>query len=103
MKIIHAADIHLGSKLDSKFSKTISDQRKVEVRNTFKRLVEYANSNSISLIMLSGDIFDSNTPVKKDKDFFYNVIKNNPNITFLYLKGNHDVSNTNDFLLSIKM
>ena len=95
MKIIHAADIHLGSKLDSKFSKTISDQRKVEVRNTFKRLVEYANSNSISLIMLSGDIFDSNTPVKKDKDFFYNVIKNNPNITFLYLKGNHDVSNTN--------
>lgn len=95
MKIIHAADIHLGSKLDSKFSKTISDQRKVEVRNTFKRLVEYANKNSISLIMLSGDIFDSNTPVKKDKDFFYNVIKNNPNITFLYLKGNHDVSNTN--------
>ena len=95
MKIIHAADIHLGSKLDSKFSKTISDQRKVEVRNTFKRLVEYANKNSISLIMLSGDIFDSNTPAKKDKDFFYNVIKNNPNITFLYLKGNHDVSNTN--------
>ena len=35
--------------------------------------------------MLSGDIFDSNTPAKKDKDFFYNVIKNNPNTKILYV------------------
>jgi len=43
MKIIHTADIHLGSKMDSRFNREISNERKIELRNTFKRLVEYAN------------------------------------------------------------
>ena len=38
MKIIHAADIHLGSKMDSRFPKEIAEKRKTEVRNTFRRL-----------------------------------------------------------------
>ena len=96
MKIIHTADIHLGSKIDSKFPSQVSKQRQKEVKDTFQRLVEYANKNNINVILLSGDVFDVPSPYKKDKDFFYNVIKNNPNITFLYLKGNHDISNTNN-------
>lgn len=95
MRIIHTADIHLASKLDSKFDKVTSSTRKVELRNTFKRLVDYAKQESINYILLSGDIFDSDNPSKKDKDYFYGVIKNNPSITFFYLKGNHDISNTN--------
>ena len=90
MKIIHTADIHLGSKMDSRFGKTVSDERKAEVRNTFRRLVEYAKEEGVAVVMLCGDIFDSDRPFKKDKDFFYSVIKNTPEIDFLYLKGNHD-------------
>lgn len=95
MKIIHTADIHLGSKMDSRFDKKISDERKAELRNTFKRLIEFAKEQAVSVIMLCGDIFDSDRPFKKDKDFFYNIVKANPDIDFLYLKGNHD---TNDIL-----
>ena len=90
MKIIHTADIHLGSKMDSRFGKTVSDERKAEVRNTFRRLVEYAKEEGVAVVMLCGDIFDSDRPFKKDKDFFYSVIKSTPEIDFLYLKGNHD-------------
>ena len=92
MKIIHTADIHLGSRMDSRFSKEIAGERKAELRNTFKRLVEYAKENGVSVIMLCGDVFDSDRPFKKDKDFFYSVITANPDIDFLYLKGNHDIS-----------
>ena len=92
MKIIHTADIHLGSRMDSKFNKEIANERKAELRNTFKRLVEYAKDNGVSLIMLCGDMFDSDRPFKKDKDFFYSVVTANPDIDFLYLKGNHDIS-----------
>lgn len=92
MKIIHTADIHLGSRMDSRFSKEIADERKAELRNTFKRLVEYAKDNGVSVIMLCGDVFDSGRPFKKDKDFFYSVVEANPDIDFLYLKGNHDLS-----------
>ena len=94
MKIIHTSDLHLGSKMDSRFSKEIADERKAELRNTFKRLVEYAKENDVSVIMLCGDVFDSDRPFKKDKDFFYSIVTANPEIDFLYLKGNHDISDS---------
>lgn len=90
MKIIHTADIHLGSKMDTKFNKEKADERKRELRDTFRRMVEYAKGNGVSVIMLCGDVFDSDSPFKKDKDFFYSVVKSFPDIDFLYLKGNHD-------------
>ena len=90
MKIIHTADIHLGSKMDTKFNKEKADERKRELRDTFRRMVEYAKDNGVSVIMLCGDVFDSDSPFKKDKDFFYSVVKSVPDIDFLYLKGNHD-------------
>lgn len=91
MKIIHCADIHLGSKLESKFSKEISDKRKSELLNTFSRMIDYAKDNDIKIILLSGDIFDKDKPIIKDKEFFYNAIKQNSDIDFFYLKGNHDI------------
>ena len=89
MKLIHIADLHLGSKIESKL-KRISDSRKALVRESFNRVVDYAKDNNIKIVLLSGDIFDSNKPLKKDKEFFYSVIRNNKDIDFLYLKGNHD-------------
>lgn len=91
MKILHCADIHLGSKIEAKFPKEKSDERKSEIRATFNRMVQYANDNNIKVIILAGDVFDSDRPLKKDKEFFYSVIKNNPDIAFLYLRGNHDI------------
>lgn len=90
MKIIHTADIHLGSKINS-FPKEVSIARKEEVRNSFKRMVDYANSNGVKAIIISGDLFDSDKPLVKDKEFFYSVVSNNPKIDFIYLKGNHDI------------
>ena len=96
VKIIHTADIHLGSRMDSRFSKEIAGERKAELRNTFKRLVEYAKENGVSVIMLCGDVFDSDRPFKKDKDFFYSVITANPDIDLLYLpRKQGDIRGTN--------
>ncbi len=91
MKIIHTADIHLGSKMDSKFPKEKTEERKKELRNTFQRLIEYAETNNIKIVLLSGDVFDNDRPNKTDKTFFYSIIKAHPSIDFLYLKGNHDI------------
>lgn len=90
MKIIHTADLHLGSKMDTRFDKATSDERKRELRNTFRRMVAYAAEQGVSVILLCGDIFDSDRPFKKDKDFFFRVVQDTPGIDFLYLRGNHD-------------
>ena len=101
MKIIHTADIHLGSKINS-FPKEVSIARKEELRNSFKRMVDYANSNGVKIILISGDLFDSDKPLIKDKQFFFSVVKNNPEIDFLYLRGNHDVLGGGEELQNLK-
>lgn len=90
MKILHCADIHLGSKMESRLPKDKSDERKIEMRAAFARVVDYAKNNGIGVILLVGDVFDGDRPLKKDKEFFYSLVKNNPSIDFLYLRGNHD-------------
>ena len=47
MKLIHCADIHLGSKIEAKFPKDKSVERRREVLNTFERMVDYARENDI--------------------------------------------------------
>lgn len=90
MKIIHCADLHLGSRLTSLPAGEIRDARKNDILASFDGLINYANDNGVQIIMFSGDVFDSDRPTKKDKAYFYNAIQSNPNIAFLYLKGNHD-------------
>ena len=90
MKLIHSADIHLGSRIDSKFPREVSEKKREEVRNTFRRMVEYARDEGVTAILLAGDVFDSDKPFKKDKEFFYSVVEKNPEIDFFYLRGNHD-------------
>lgn len=90
MKIIHCADIHLGSKLTSKFPEKASRTRRNELRSTFSKMIDFAKQNEVKVIILSGDVFDSDTPLVKDKDLFYDAVRSNPEIDFLYLKGNHD-------------
>lgn len=91
MKIIHTADIHLGSKIERKLDREKSEERKREVRTAFDKIIDYARKEGVSAIILAGDVFDSVRPLKKDKEFFYNAVKANENIDFLYLRGNHDV------------
>ena len=90
MKFIHCADIHLGSKMEAKLPKLKSDERKAEVRQALRKMVDYAEENDIPVIVLAGDVFDTDCPMKKDKSFFYSVVRNHPDIDFLYLRGNHD-------------
>ena len=82
MKVIHCADLHLGSRLSSLPVGEIRDSRKNDLLNSFNRLIEFAKKKEIKIIVLSGDVFDSDRPAKKDKTFFYDAIKANPEITF---------------------
>jgi DNA repair exonuclease SbcCD nuclease subunit len=53
-------------------------------------MVDFARDNGVKAILISGDLFDSDKPFKKDKDFFLSIVERNPSVDFLYLRGNHD-------------
>jgi len=90
MKIIHCADLHIDSKLDTHFEGRKLKERKDEILMNFDRMVDFAKSDGVSAILISGDMFDSVRVSTLTKKNVLYVISTHPDITFFYLKGNHD-------------
>lgn len=93
MKIIHCADLHLDSKMTANLSKEQAKERKIEILRTFSRMVEYAKTNQVSAILIAGDMFDTRNVSAMVRNTVRDLIQQNPQIDFLYLRGNHDNDN----------
>lgn len=93
MKIIHCADLHLDSKMTANLSKEKAKERKMEILRTFSKMVQYAKANQVKAILIAGDLFDTRNVSATARNMVRDVILQNPEIDFLYLKGNHDNDN----------
>ncbi len=91
MKIIHCADIHADSKMGTHFTKEQAELRRNEIVDSFAKMVEFAKQNGVKAVIIAGDLFDTKeNQQKKIKQRIFYIIVQNPDITFLYLRGNHD-------------
>ena len=90
MKIIHCADLHLDSKMESNLDKEQANLRRLELIETYERMVDYARENDVRAILIAGDLFDKTHIRKEVKRRVVEQITSNSNIDFYYLKGNHD-------------
>ena len=90
MKIIHCSDLHLDSKMETNLNKEQAKERKDEILITFENMIEFANQNKVEIIIIAGDLFDKKNISNKSKNIVKNAIISNPQIDFIYLKGNHD-------------
>ena len=90
MKIIHTADLHL----DSSLSRHLGDERAKERRNellvTFQKMVKYAADEDVSAIIIAGDLFDTRRISATARNAVVTTVQDHPDITFYYLRGNHD-------------
>lgn len=89
MKIIHCADLHLDSKMNSLPTEK-NRIRKEETLLSFEKMISFAKENGVSVIILAGDTFDTGKISAKSKSRVLYSIENAPQIDFLYLSGNHD-------------
>lgn len=96
MRIIHCADLHLESPLKNILSPEKAKERRDELLYNFDRLVEYANENSVDIILVAGDIFDRGTKRKTAVRHIIELVNENPDIDFVFLKGNHDTGGVFD-------
>ena len=90
MKIIHCADLHLDSKMESNLDKEQANLRRIELVETYERMVRYAKENDVRAILIAGDLFDKSHIRKDVKKRVMEQILDAPEIDFYYLKGNHD-------------
>lgn len=90
MKIIHCSDLHLDSKMNSNLDSKKAKERRDEILITYQNMINYAVQNDVKIILIAGDMFDKKNISVKAKNIVLDSITSNPQIDFLYLKGNHD-------------
>lgn len=88
-KILHLADLHL----DSPFRDdpiTEAEKRRADLRNVFLSALKYASENGVDIVLLSGDLFDSEFYSKATLDFLSESFAETPSCHFVIAPGNHD-------------
>lgn len=91
MKLIHCADLHLDSKLNTYLDKEQAKRRRDELLRNFERLVQFASENSVEAVLIAGDLFDRDKVSALTGNMVLSVIRAHPQIRFYYLRGNHDL------------
>ncbi len=90
MLLIHTADIHIDSRLNSYFDKTKAAERRNEILINFQNMVQYGADHGVRGIIIAGDLFDVRNISAIARDAVYASVFSNPEIEFYYIAGNHD-------------
>lgn len=89
-KIIHCADLHLDSPMETHMTEEQASTRNTEIIHSFLRLTEYAAKNDVRAVILAGDMFDGERVKIRTIDEILDAVRRTPNVDYLYLAGNHD-------------
>ncbi|MBR3300544.1 MAG: DNA repair exonuclease [Clostridia bacterium] len=101
VKILHCGDLHIGA--SESFLEERASGRRMEALLTFERIVDTAVKEEVELVLISGDLFDSN---RIENLFFERVMEkaaSADNIAFVYAAGNHDPLNFESPFIKTKL
>lgn len=90
MKLIHCADVHLDSPMQTHMTAQQASVRNTEVLQSFVRLTEFAQENAVRAVLIAGDLFDGARVRARTVDALLAAIRRTPEVDYLYLPGNHD-------------
>ncbi len=86
MRILHTSDWHIGKRLGT-FSR-IEEQRKV-----LAEITEIAKAESVDLVLVAGDLFDTYHPPVEAEELLYHTLKElsqEGRVPVIVIAGNHD-------------
>ena len=91
MKVLHTADWHIGKILHKQSLKN-------ELDLFFSWLIKIISTESVDVLLVSGDVFDLANPSSKDRGLYYNFLSqlSKLSIQVVITGGNHDSINLLD-------
>jgi len=90
LKILHTADIHLGARFSGLGSKGAPQREQLLV--TFKNVISTAINEKVDIVLIAGDLFDSNQQPQRNMDLVieqFNLLGSS-NIPVCLIPGTHD-------------
>ncbi len=92
IKMIHCADLHLDSPMETHLTEKQASVRNTEIIHSFLRLTQYAEDNAVCAVIIAGDLFDGARVKSRTVDAILNAMAGTPGVDYLYLAGNHDAA-----------
>jgi DNA repair protein SbcD/Mre11 len=91
LRLLHTADVHLGARHDD-LGEQAAAQRERQFA-AFKATVDLALAESVDILLVAGDLFDSNTQPKRSIERVAAELKRlvGANIRIVIIPGTHDV------------
>ncbi|MFR1499373.1 MAG: metallophosphoesterase family protein, partial [Monoglobus pectinilyticus] len=89
-RILHMADMHFDSAFTSNLSINKSKLRRSEQREVFSRIIEMVKTEQIDVMLISGDLFDSENVSEETINFMVRKFAEISEIPVLIAAGNHD-------------
>ena len=91
VKILHCADLHIGAAESSLGA--LAESRRAETLITFENIVKLAKDSSVDILLIAGDLFNSNNIEESYVTRVFECFSSIPDIKIVYAAGNHDPLN----------
>ena len=90
MKILHCADLHMDSPMETHMTREQAAKRNAEILMSFQRMTEYAEKKKVRVVLIAGDLFDGERVTRRTVESVLDAMRCTPQIDYLYVSGNHD-------------
>ena len=90
MKFIHIADVHFDIPFTRLEGRNLSEMRRLEQRNAFRKVIEYVKENAIPYLFICGDLYEQEYVKKSTIEYINKLFETIPNTKIYIVPGNHD-------------
>lgn len=94
LRFLHCSDIHLDTPFVGLTAEKSEERRRV-LRSSFMRMMQYVRDSKINVVLMSGDIFDTEYATNTTAEVLIREFKNCPDTVFIISPGQHDYYNGN--------
>lgn len=90
MKFIHISDVHFDAPFTLLETRKLAENRRLEQRNAFKKVIDYIRENSIPYLFICGDLFETEYVKSSTIEYINKQFETIPNTKIFIVAGNHD-------------
>lgn len=90
MKFVHIADVHFDSPFTTLETRGLSQSRRLDQRNSFKKVIDYVQENNIEYLFICGDLYEQEYVRNSTIEFINKEFERIPETKIFIVPGNHD-------------
>ena len=102
MNFVHIADMHFDTPFTALNQKDLGNQRRLEQREAFRRIIEFIKQNEIGHLFISGDFYEHEYVKQSTIEYINNLFSEIPDTKIYMVAGNHDPKIKNSYYSKYK-